>query len=127
MFKCVGCGISMEYRKNTSNKYCSNKCQGDYQGNNKVKDWLSGKIEPTKSIVSRYLRQTSGYSCAICKISEWNNSEITLEIDHIDGDPLNNHHENFRYVCPNCHSQTSSYKGRNRGKGRPKARKNYTI
>jgi predicted HNH restriction endonuclease len=41
---------------------------------------------------------------------------IPLEIDHIDGNPENSARENFRLVCPNCHAQTPTYRGRNIGK-----------
>mgnify|MGYP003499428649 FL=1 len=48
--------------------------------------------------------------CMVCKITEYNNRPINLEIDHIDGDNTNNVQENLRFICPNCHSQTSTYK-----------------
>ncbi|MFA6159158.1 MAG: HNH endonuclease signature motif containing protein [Candidatus Paceibacterota bacterium] len=41
---------------------------------------------------------------------------LTLEIDHIDGNPENNEKENLRLLCPNCHSQTSTYRGKNAGR-----------
>lgn len=48
------------------------------------------------------------YSCVLCGISnEWNGSKITLEVDHIDGNWLNNLISNLRFLCPNCHSQQS--------------------
>ena len=43
---------------------------------------------------------------------------ITLEVDHIDGDYLNNNVDNLRAICPNCHSQTKTFKNKNKGKGR---------
>jgi len=127
MYNCLQCGKKMQYRKNTANKFCNNKCSSDFFGKEKVYKWLNGQIDPTKSIVSRYLKETKGYFCEECKLFEWNEKPITLEIDHIDGNPFNNHCSNFRFICPNCHSQTPSWKGGNRGKGRPKETKNYTM
>lgn len=43
--------------------------------------------------------------CGLGKL--WNNNPITLEINHIDGNWLNNLKENLEFVCPNCHSQES--------------------
>ena len=46
------------------------------------------------------------YRCSVCyNNGEWVGKELTLEIDHIDGDWLNNLIENLRFLCPNCHSQ----------------------
>lgn len=56
------------------------------------------------------------YKCYICNISKWNNKEISLDLDHIDGNRENNLLNNLRLLCPNCHSQTSTFKGRNNKK-----------
>lgn len=53
------------------------------------------------------------YACEVCGISEWQGQAITLEIDHVNGDHSDNRLENLRYLCPNCHSQTPTFKGRN--------------
>lgn len=54
------------------------------------------------------------YECYECNLKEWNNKPISLELDHIDGDNWNNKLENLRFLCPNCHSQTPTYKGKKR-------------
>jgi 5-methylcytosine-specific restriction endonuclease McrA len=46
----------------------------------------------------------------------WCGKPVPLELDHIDGDPENNVRENLRLICPNCHAQTPTYKGKNVGK-----------
>lgn len=57
-----------------------------------------------------------GHRCEICGNIEWRNQPIALELDHIDGNNENNDKSNCRLICPNCHAQTSTYKGRNIGK-----------
>lgn len=54
------------------------------------------------------------YKCAICtNIGEWNNQKLTLQLDHINGVNTDNRLENLRFLCPNCHSQTDTYTGKN--------------
>lgn len=48
--------------------------------------------------------------CAICKLPPiWNGKKLSLQLDHIDGDNVNNSRENLRLLCPNCHSQTDTF------------------
>lgn len=51
--------------------------------------------------------------CDVCGISEWMGQPLTIELDHVNG--IHNDHqlENIRMLCPNCHSQTRTYRGRN--------------
>lgn len=64
--------------------------------------------------------------CAECGIVTWRGHAIALELHHINGDGKDNRLENLALLCPNCHSQTDSWGGRNCRRGplrsRPAAR-----
>lgn len=52
-------------------------------------------------------------ACEICGLTEWNGKQISLELDHINGDRFDNRLENLQILCPNCHAQTDNYRGKN--------------
>lgn len=58
--------------------------------------------------------------CLICKNFEWLGKPLKLQIDHIDGNNRNNMRENLRALCPNCHSNTETYCGKNINNGSKK-------
>ena len=82
---------------------------------NSIDDILGGKININYSQSFKNIIIKKGYlefKCKICDIKEWNNKPISLELDHIDGDRNNNKLENLRILCPNCHSQTPTWKNK---------------
>lgn len=66
------------------------------------------------SLKSRILKANlMEYKCAICGIYEWNGRPLSLQLDHINGVHNDHRLENLRFLCPNCHSQTDTYAGKN--------------
>lgn len=76
---------------------------------------LSINSKHARNIVRRLILKEHllEYKCAICGISTWNDKTLSLELDHINGINNDNRLENLRFLCPNCHSQTSTYGSRN--------------
>lgn len=54
--------------------------------------------------------------CSNCNLTEWLGKPIPIELDHIDGNTLNNNLDNLRLLCPNCHAFTDTYRGKNKNK-----------
>ena len=76
-----------------------------------------GSSIQSDSLRRRLLREgVFAHRCACCGLGEWNGQPIPLELDHVDGDRTNNEIGNLRLLCPNCHAQTDTYRGRNVGR-----------
>jgi 5-methylcytosine-specific restriction endonuclease McrA len=61
------------------------------------------------------------YKCAICGlIDEWMGKSLGLQLDHINGIFNDNRLENLRFLCPNCHSQSGTFAGKNKKKKKKK-------
>jgi hypothetical protein len=51
--------------------------------------------------------------CSVCGLRNWLGQPLSMHIDHINGVRNDHRLENLRMLCPNCHSQTPTYAGRN--------------
>ena len=66
-----------------------------------------------RSMRRRVLEEQCG-SCKKCGLVDWLGKPISLELDHIDGNKQNNSRGNLECLCPNCHAQTPTWRGKNR-------------
>ena len=97
-----------------------------------IKKWKNNEVNglrgayQTSLYIKDYLYKKYNNKCARCGWKEINpyTGNIPLEIEHIDGNYLNNKEENLILLCPNCHSLTSTYKGANKNGRKP--RKKYS-
>lgn len=55
--------------------------------------------------------------CEVCGIDSWCGETLSLDLHHVNGDGHDNRLENLQLLCPNCHSQTENWGGRNKGRG----------
>ncbi|MEU4125029.1 MULTISPECIES: HNH endonuclease signature motif containing protein [Streptomyces] len=70
-----------------------------------------GSARTKRSRLHRALQEVGvPYACTGCgNPGEWQGRPITLQIDHVNGDWLDNRRENLRYLCPNCHALTDTW------------------
>lgn len=131
---CINCEKEFHANYSSLGKYCSLKCQHEYQTKLEIDKWLRGDDNPinTNGLLRpwarKYLFKQFNNKCVLCGWGEINvtTGKIPLEVDHIDGDYRNNKIDNLRLLCPNCHSLSSNYKNLNKGKGRSK-RKRFEV
>lgn len=111
VFTCLYCNEVKQVGKNSQGRFCNNTCQNEYQWLSVKEQISNGNVKGVgKDRLRRYLTETKGYCCSKCSQgSMWNGELLTLDMDHINGDRANNHPDNLRFLCPNCHTQTATW------------------
>lgn len=130
MGQCIFCS---KPTKSSGFKYCSNRCQADYQYQQYIRKWRTGLVDGNRGMkapllsahLKRYLLEKYEEKCCRCG---WNQrhpvtGKVPLEVNHIDGNSTNNDEANLELICPNCHSLTANFRALNTGNGRAYRRK----
>lgn len=122
---CLNCGMDT-----INKKYCSQNCKIEYEYKEKIKLWLDGKLNgirgktSTSRFIKKYMIEKHGERCMECGWDVRNKytNNVPIELEHINGNYLDNNENNLKLLCPNCHSLTSTYKGANKNSGRPRSK-----
>jgi hypothetical protein len=95
---------------------------GSRYRNLKKKEPITNILIKNRPFSSYHLKRrlfNEGYKkkiCECCGLSMWNGKPIPLELNHINGDNVDNRIENLEIICPNCHAQTPHYRGKSKKK-----------
>ncbi len=106
--KVLGCYITNQNWNKGKNIFTDTRCS-----KNSLSDIFCENSNSSIKSLRLPILEYFGNFCSCCGISKWMDGPISLEIDHINGINNDNRLENLRILCPNCHSQTDTFRGRN--------------
>lgn len=84
----------------------------------------------TRAVIRRFVLKNNliPYKCSCCgNEGEWLNKPLSLQLDHINGNCSDHRLENLRWLCPNCHVQTSTHGSKNEAYASTRITKQYNI
>lgn len=127
---CKQCGREVKHR---ARSYCSQRCQFDFQSNQRLTNWLETGFLDVVMIrvgdpIRSYILEDQHGHCALCpQVPLWQGKSLVFILDHVDGDSSDNSRTNLRLVCPNCNSQLDTFTSKNKGRGRHWRRERYVA
>ncbi len=112
--KCKICSTPIQYGRT----YCGNTCIAEDRRAEWYQSWLDGTHNAVGdngyklAVVRQLLIKLRGARCEICGWDKINptSGHCPIEMDHINGDKMNNFITNLRLLCPNCHAMTPTYR-----------------
>jgi hypothetical protein len=82
-----------------------------------VQDPATARRVPNQRLTRAMVDAGTPARCAWCdNPGTWQGEPLKLEVDHVNGDWRDNRLTNLRFLCPNCHATTDTYRGRGKGK-----------
>jgi Zn finger protein HypA/HybF involved in hydrogenase expression len=120
---CPKCGRQIFYSSEKNLKVANRKNVVCHKCSNRRLAWAERARQNRRSVSYELLGGKPRYKilfeeqnglCLKCGLgTQWNGMPLKLQLDHVDGDRSNNKRNNNRLLCPNCHSQTPTFSGRN--------------
>jgi DNA-binding CsgD family transcriptional regulator len=82
---------------------------------------VAGKYRGRENLKLRLVKEgLKENRCERCDLDEWRGRRLSVALHHMNGDRLDNRLENLELLCPNCHSQTHTFSGRNGHRRHPR-------
>jgi hypothetical protein len=120
----IGAGVNKSnVIKKEKGTFSKERYESWLRGSSKKKNTIRQRLlsVPFESLSFERLKRRIKYEqddkCNRCGNNEWMGENLILELEHKDGDNKNNKRDNLECLCPNCHSLTKTWRGRNK-KGR---------
>ena len=97
--RCVTSHLSIVRSSNKGKLYCKEEYFS-----------IADKPKKHKTAIRNTLLKERGHKCESCENYEWMGEQITIELEHVNGDNKDNRRENLKLLCPNCHAQTPTWR-----------------
>lgn len=85
-----------------------------HQASNQNREFKTFDELTRPDTIKKRLVKELGHVCQKCLNTTWLGQPICLELEHINGNNRDHSRGNVTLLCPNCHSQTPTWRNRKR-------------